>query len=74
MYREKNSTGTFITGLLMGGIVGGVLALLFAPMTGKELRDDISKKAGDLKNNMNDLVEAGKEKAGKIMEEAKKYV
>ena len=34
----------FFTGLLIGGILGGVAGLLFAPKSGKELRADIKEK------------------------------
>ena len=34
----------FLAGILIGGIAGSVLALLFAPKTGKALRSDIKKE------------------------------
>jgi gas vesicle protein len=33
----------FLTGLLFGGVLGGVSAFLLAPKSGKELRDDIQE-------------------------------
>jgi len=33
----------FLTGLLLGGVLGGVAALLLAPKSGKELRGDIQE-------------------------------
>ena len=33
----------FLTGLLFGGVLGGVGALLLAPKSGKELRGDIQE-------------------------------
>jgi gas vesicle protein len=33
----------FLTGLLFGGILGGVAAILLAPKSGKELRADIQE-------------------------------
>ncbi len=37
--------GSFLAGLLLGGIVGGVAALLVTPKTGREIRDDLSEDA-----------------------------
>jgi gas vesicle protein len=37
---EDNNRGTkgFLLGLLAGGVVGGIVALLYAPKSGRELR------------------------------------
>ncbi|MBN1633334.1 MAG: YtxH domain-containing protein [Ignavibacteria bacterium] len=48
----KTINGFFI-GFLLGGAVGGTLALLYAPKSGKHFRQDISTKT-------NDLLEEGK--------------
>jgi len=50
----KKTKGFFIS-FLLGGAVGGVLALLYAPKQGKLLRNDISRKT-------NELIEEGKKK------------
>ena len=41
METEKRRNGSFLTGLLIGGALGGVAGLLFAPKSGSELRADI---------------------------------
>ena len=40
--REESSTATKLSYLLIGGGIGAVLALLFAPKSGHELRGDIA--------------------------------
>lgn len=40
--REDSSVSTKLTYLLIGGGIGAVLALLFAPKSGQELREDIA--------------------------------
>lgn len=40
--REDASAGTKLTYLLIGGGIGAILALLFAPKSGQELREDIA--------------------------------
>lgn len=39
----------FIPGLILGALVGAGAALLFAPKSGKELREDLADKSEDLK-------------------------
>ena len=41
-------TKGFLVGAVVGGAVGAVLALLFAPKAGRELRRDIADRTGDL--------------------------
>jgi gas vesicle protein len=40
--KEESSTATKLSYLLIGGGIGAVLALLFAPKSGTELREDIA--------------------------------
>ena len=40
--REETSATTKLTFLLIGGGIGAVIALLFAPKSGVELREDIA--------------------------------
>lgn len=40
--REETSATTKLTYLLLGGGIGAILALLFAPKSGHELREDIA--------------------------------
>jgi gas vesicle protein len=38
----------FVTGALIGGLAGAVVALLFAPKSGRELRRDIAERTSEL--------------------------
>src|SRR3954471_4287605 len=40
--RDSNDVSTRLTYLLIGGGIGAILALLFAPKSGQELRGDIA--------------------------------
>jgi gas vesicle protein len=64
--REDSSAATKLTYLVIGGGIGAVLALLFAPKSGVELRGDIADatKKG---------IEKGKEAAAQIQEKAGDY-
>ena len=64
--RDESSVGTKLTYLLIGGGIGAVIALLFAPKSGTELREDISvaTKKG---------IEKSKETAALVGEKAGDY-
>jgi gas vesicle protein len=61
-----------IIGVLAGGAVGALIALLYAPKSGRELRADIKEKADDLMEGAEEYISAAKSKAGEIVSEAKK--
>jgi gas vesicle protein len=61
----------FCMGLLIGGALGALAGIFFAPKSGKELRSDIKEKGNEvLKDATGVYADAGK-KAKKIIEEAK---
>ncbi|MFD0958538.1 YtxH domain-containing protein [Paenibacillus chungangensis] len=50
MFARKGNKGGFLLGALAGGVIGSITALLLAPKSGKELREDIAlqaQKVGD---------------------------
>jgi gas vesicle protein len=57
MNREQWSS--FGLGVMVGAVTGGVIALLYAPKSGRELRRDIKGKA-------NEVFETGKGKIGDV--------
>lgn len=65
----KNA-GSFITGLLAGAAIGGVIALLYAPKSGKDTREQIRQKLEDLENEFETL----KDKATQKSEHIKKDI
>lgn len=75
--RESNSKAkTFLLGALIGGAVGAVTALLFAPKSGRELRRDIVDSTTDMYDRATDFVsntiQEGKNKAQGIIDAAKR--
>jgi gas vesicle protein len=42
---NKKSPAGFLTGLFLGGVAGAVTALLFAPQSGEETRQQLQQKA-----------------------------
>lgn len=64
--RDETSAATKLTYLLVGGGIGAILALLFAPKSGEELR-------GDIADATRKGIEKGKEAANQIQEKAGEY-
>ncbi|MEP6901100.1 MAG: YtxH domain-containing protein [Actinomycetota bacterium] len=64
--REETSATTKLTYLLVGGGIGAILALLFAPKSGEELR-------GDIADVTRKGIEKGKETATQIQGKAGEY-
>ena len=69
--RRNSSTSvqSFLTGALVGGAVGVALALLYAPKKGKELREDISSKVGDISTRLSSLLKSAKEAGEDLVNE-----
>jgi len=65
-YEKETSSTTKLTYLLVGGGIGAILALLFAPKSGTELR-------GDIADVTRKGVEKGKETAALVGERAGEY-
>jgi len=57
---------SFITGLLAGAAIGGVIALLYAPQSGKETREKIKQKMADLEKEFENLKGKAAEKSESI--------
>ena len=87
MTNTKSKTGTKLSYLylLVGGGIGAILALLFAPKTGQEFRADIADAtrkgldkteeiAGQLSEKANTAYEDAKTEAGEIYDSAKQKI
>jgi len=61
----------FITGFVLGGAVGALIALLYAPKAGKEMRSDLGNKAEELYGKAKEEYGPALEKARKSYEAAR---
>jgi gas vesicle protein len=70
---NKDNAKGFGIGLLVGAVIGGVIALLYAPKTGKETRQLVKDKVTELtevvdavKGKGTEVVDAVKESASEV--------
>lgn len=82
MENGNEKFGFFTSGLILGGIVGSVLGILYAPDSGKrtrkkiqrksdELVDDVVKYAHQSRDRAEEIVEDGRKRVEELMDEAK---
>ena len=64
----------FLTGFVLGGIVGAASALLMAPASGEETREQIRARSSELKNRGEELGKEGKKQVQKIADEGHQRV
>ncbi len=66
--REDTSATTKLTYLLIGGGIGAILALLFAPKSGEELRGDIADATRKGIEKSKEAAQVARERAGEYYE------
>lgn len=68
---SDNTTRNLLIGFLSGAVVGGVIALLYAPKPGKELRSDLKRKGGELAEDIEEYLQEAQDKARTLINEGK---
>ncbi len=63
-----------VAALVVGGLVGAGVALMAAPMSGREVRRRIGMLAGGANDKVRDYAEAGMAKVTHIAERGRNYV
>lgn len=63
---KKLSFKAFVVGALLGGIAGSATALLLAPKSGKEMRNDLGEQTVTLKQKSSSLAQLAKEKSSDL--------
>lgn len=64
----------FIKGVFLGGVIGAVIGILYAPQSGKKTREDINRTAEELLAKAKQEYEATLKKSGKAYESAVKQL
>ncbi|MEN6376285.1 MAG: YtxH domain-containing protein [Smithella sp.] len=68
----SENNGDLLKGLIIGGLVGAVLGILFAPKSGKETREDIARKTEDVLEKAREEYEKAVDKSKQAYEAAVK--
>ena len=68
----SGKNGDFLKGLLIGGLIGAIAGILYAPKSGKETREDIARTTDDLLYRTKDEYEKAIEKSKEAYEAAVK--
>jgi gas vesicle protein len=66
MYERRG--GSPFGAFLLGGLIGAVLALLFAPRTGQETREMLTDRANEYWGQAGDMYNTGVEKVGEVVD------
>jgi gas vesicle protein len=74
MAERDSGAGLVLLSFIVGGIVGGVLGVLFAPKAGKETRDDISEAAAEIKKEAQKFAKDAKARVDGFVEESKDVI
>lgn len=71
MADRDSGAGLVFLSFIVGGMVGGILGILFAPKSGKETREDIAEAAAEMKKEAQKFAKDAKERVEGFVEESK---
>lgn len=74
MSNNDSDFGAFLSGLVIGGLVGAAVALLLAPQSGEETRTVIVEKSIELKDRAMEQAEGARTKVGEVAGAARERV
>ena len=63
--------GAFVAGLLIGGLAGGIAALLFAPQSGEMTRAQIKEKSIELRDKAQETAEQARTRTNEVVSQLK---
>lgn len=65
------SSGRFLEGFIVGGVLGYLFGILSAPKAGRELRDDLAHGSDELYRQASDSLTTFKDRAGETLDDYK---
>jgi gas vesicle protein len=65
--KKTESSNHFLLGALIGGLAGAAAALLFAPKSGRELRNTLNVQAGSIMEKTTQMRETVSNKSGSLV-------
>ena len=69
---SDKSSNKFLIGFIAGGVIGAVVALLYAPKTGAEMRKSLKQNAEKVIGEADEYIELAKNSVTDVINEAKK--
>lgn len=54
---ERDDNMLFVAGMLLGAVVGGIAAVLLAPRSGSETREQVAERGLELRSRAEDVVQ-----------------
>jgi gas vesicle protein len=66
----SNQIEGFIKGIILGGAIGALIGILYAPQSGRKTRKDINRKAEELLTKAKEEYETTLKKSSKAYESA----
>ena len=70
----SNQIEGFIKGIILGGAIGAVIGILYAPQSGRKTRDDIDRKTKKLLTKAKEEYETALKKSSRAYESAVKQL
>lgn len=74
MGEKRGGFGDFLTGILVGGVVGYVIALLNAPRPGDETRQMLNERSRELRDRAMETAQMTRDKTEKLVAEGRTRV
>ncbi len=71
MERRKSNVGNFMKGILIGGILGGMVALFAAPRSGTETRQLLREKGEQLRDKTVQTIENAREQVDTVISDTR---
>lgn len=69
---ENRIPSGLLIGFVAGGLVGASLALLYAPKTGREMREQLMSKKDEILDDTTEYLQVAKTKASDLINEGKR--
>jgi gas vesicle protein len=74
MADREGGAGLVLLSFIVGGIVGGILGVLFAPKAGRQTREDIAEAASEIKKEAEKFSKEARERVDGFIKESKEVL
>lgn len=71
MSKDSSDIGAFLSGFVIGGLVGAAVALIMAPQSGEETRAQIRQKSVEIKDQSSEAYQTARTRAAEGYETAR---